>query len=462
MDPVGAPLFLILILLGFAVLSFVLSRHPRLATPTSVAGFAAAELFLIAWSKGRLPSLPFSLETELLSSESGRVEIASLVVLMGATSFLLVHAISDGKRHRGSLGALFLLGTTGGLMSAFANHLAVLAAGLELAAAGGLALTVFPDPGASRAEAFWKSFCFHALGGACFLFGCALLGAHSGSLSLSAIRESMGQVGASPLCTLSFLLIWVGLAQRMGALPLAFAPPDVAEGAHRSAMYHDTLGRLAPLAAIGPLFLDTLMPVKSLWIPCLWAIGAGTLLWGCLGALAQDNLKRLMSYLTQAQIGWLLLGVAAAASRGEAFSAFVPSVLLFGAVNLGLRAGIAALQQEARDTDVFQLSGLAESHPLLSLWWTLLCLAGAGFPPTGGFHVQMSVLRELAHRGSTIPLLFAVAGSLTASASYLKIVSYLYGRHSHDPLPLARAALLPNACTAVCAWLTVALLFLWK
>lgn len=462
LDPSSAALYLVGFLLVSALLAAVVAIRPRLSLLVSVFAFGAAELFIGWLSAGKGGDILPPIDIKLLTLSGYRLEAASLLVLFCAAAYLLVHAFAEDDESRGRLGPLFLLAAVAGILCAASENILVTCVGLELSALAAHGITAFPRLTRERTEALWKQYVFHGLGSACFLLGAALIDVQFGTLSFSDIQEAATLQNVTPLVSVACLLLLFGLAQRLGAFPFVSWSADAMEGSPWGGVYLDTAGRFAVLCAFLPLFMGALLPLKAAWMGSLSAIGAVTLAWGALGALAQNNLKRLVAYLGQAHVGWLLLFAAAAAHEGTLGTPFLSSALLFGLVALGLRAGISLLEREAHDADIYQLSGLGETHPVLALWWTLLCLTGAGFPPTAGFAAQTSFFIQLASTGHILWLFAVTVGLLTVAYSYLRMVAYLYGKECRESITLTHRAALPIACASACAVLAVVLLFFWK
>ncbi len=461
-DPSSLALYLVVLLLGGALVAALLGRVPRVSLLVSAGVFAAAEVGIGVLASGRDMGMVPPLDTGLLSLAGFRVDTASLLVLFCAASYLLVHSFAQEFENRGRLGPLFLLACGAGLMAAASDNLLVTCVGLELGALAAHGITAFPRLTPIRTEALWKQYSFHAIGSACLWLSVALFHTIFGSLSLGAIREAALSEPSSPLIAIACLLMLLGMAERLSVFPFVSIAPDTGEGSAWGSIFHETAGRYIALAAFLPIFLETLLPLKSMWLDALSIMGALTLAWGALGSVIQDNLRRLLAYLGQAQAGWLMLFAASSARSGSLDLHFLPATLVFALVALGLSAGVSLIERETRDSDIYQLSGLGETHPIMALWWTVLCLAGAGFPPTGGFSAQVSFLVRLSGADHVLWLLPVAAALVALAYSYLRMVAYLYGRECRETITLTHRAALPIACASTCAVLTIFLLFLWK
>ncbi len=462
MNPSSATFYVVGFLFASAVLAAAVAHSRRLSLYLSVFAFGTAELALGWLAAGRVGNWLPPVDSRFLTLSGYRLDAASLLLLFCAASYLLVHAFAEDEVKRGSLGPLFLLAAAAGILCAASENLLVTCFGLELGALAAHGITAFPSLTRDRFEALWKQYAFHGLGTACLLLGSALFYSQLGTLALTEIRDTLAAQPPSPFVTVACVLLLLGIAERLGAFPFLSWPADVTEGSPWGGVFLETAGRFISICALLPLFLEALLPLRSAWVGPLFVIGGVTLAWGALGAITQTNLKRLLAYLGQAHVGWLLLFAAASSERGSLAGHFLPSALIFALVALGLRAGVCLLEREANDCDIYQLSGLGETHPVLALWWTLLCLAGAGFPPTSGFAAQTAFFLELGSTGHVLRLIAIGVGLLAVAYSYLRMVAYLYGRECRETIALTHRAALPIACASACAILAVVLLFFWR
>jgi multicomponent Na+:H+ antiporter subunit D len=181
-----------------------------------------------------------------------------------------------------------------------------------------------------------------------------------------------------------------------------------------------------------------------------------------MGALAQESIRRILSFHIVSQIGYMVAGLALAtgspAARRLALTAAIFYVIhhILVKANLFLVAGIvrrAAGSEELRD-----LSGLARTHPWLAFLFLVPALSLAGVPPLSGFWAKLTIIQ--AGLGSERYLLVAaavVAGLMTL-LSMTKIWVQAFGGEPPDrpsPRPTGSGAILLAAPAAVLALLTL-------
>jgi NADH-quinone oxidoreductase subunit L len=208
--------------------------------------------------------------------------------------------------------------------------------------------------------------------------------------------------------------------------------------------------RLFPLLAVSP---EAMLAVA--------VVGGLTAFWGCLAAMSQRDIKRILAWSTISQVGYMLLALGAGDVPGSMFHllchAFFKSLLF-------LAAG-CVIQVLHEEQDVLHMGGfLRKARP--EIFWLLLigALDLASIPPTAGFFSKGRVLESvLAQPGLVYQALFilAVAGAvITSFYTFRLVLLAFFGEpakpFTHHPavLPTGMARVLwPLAALALTAGL---------
>jgi NADH-quinone oxidoreductase subunit N len=173
---------------------------------------------------------------------------------------------------------------------------------------------------------------------------------------------------------------------------------------------------------------------------------------GNVAALAQDNLKRLFAYSSISHAGFLMLGVAAIPTTGPNLNALYYYLVVYGLMFVGLFACLALIERQTRNTDIFQLSGMGFTHPVLSLCIAIFSVSAAGIPPTAGFFAKYFIFLDAVRAQSTLLVVLALIASLIGVYYYLRVVVYLYMKESKETLRLGLShQKVAFACIIVCA-----------
>jgi NADH-quinone oxidoreductase subunit N len=250
---------------------------------------------------------------------------------------------------------------------------------------------------------------------------------------LIATSTRLDQVGtamaSSPSPTFALLavgLLAVGFAFKVSAVPFHMWTPDAYEGAPTIVTAFMSTGvKAAAFAAFVRVFLSTLEPLQSQWMPVLSGIAALTMIVGTVVGVLQSNIKRMLAYSSIAHAGYLLLGLIAANSAGKAAVLFY--LLAYAVANLGALGIVALLGTAERPHDQLRdFAGLWNTRPGLAGLMTVFLLSLGGFPPTAGFIAKWYIFAAAIQEGHYWLAIIGVLSSVVSVFFYLRIVVMMY------------------------------------
>ncbi|MEI2775488.1 MAG: Na+/H+ antiporter subunit A [Tetrasphaera sp.] len=228
-------------------------------------------------------------------------------------------------------------------------------------------------------------------GGLAMLVGILLLGARSGSYSVSALLANP----PAPTATVSVavILLLLGAISKSALFPFHFwlpgamaAPTPVSAYLHAAAMVKAGVFLVALLA-------PALAPVPG-WHLVLGTLGAATMILGGWRSLRQYDLKLLLAYGTVSQLGFLLavlgIGTRAAALAGLAM------MLAHALFKAALFLIVGIIDHHAGTRDLRKLTGLRHRMPVVAVAAGLAAGSMAGIPVLLGFVGKESVWAALA------------------------------------------------------------------
>ncbi|MFO7592306.1 MAG: Na+/H+ antiporter subunit D [Acidimicrobiia bacterium] len=216
-----------------------------------------------------------------------------------------------------------------------------------------------------------------------FLIAVGLVYAATGTVNLADLAEKISTV-PSGLRTAFALLFLVVFGIKAAIFPLFFWLPDSYPTAPTpiTAIFAALLTKVGVYAMIR---VETLVFLPDFGGPStlLLTIAGLTMLVGVLGAIAQNDIKRILSFHIVSQIGYMVLGLALFTVAGVAAAIFYIVHHIVVKTALFLSGGLV---EHATGTGALdRLSGLARSSPLLALLFLLPALSLAGIPPFSGF-----------------------------------------------------------------------------
>src|SRR5438093_8447743 len=155
-------------------------------------------------------------------------------------------------------------------------------------------------------EASMKYFLMGAFATGFLLYGIALIYGATGSTNLNEISANLVEPMTEwPLYLAGgVLLLLIGFAFKVGAVPFHFWIPDVYEGAPTPVTgFMSVAVKAAAFAAWVRILMHKLSPFDSAWDAPLWLMAIATMTVGNLLALSQPSVKRMLAYSSIAHAG---------------------------------------------------------------------------------------------------------------------------------------------------------------
>ena len=365
----------------------------------------------------------------MIGSDEGTL-FAYIIIL--SASFLGI-LLSPGylKRlniiHQGEYYALMLLATVGMMIMAAATSFLTVFLGIEMLSLALYVLCGFIARRTTSQEAGMKYFLLSSFASAFLLYGIAMTYGATGNTSFTAIMKYLSvHTSSTTLLLIGMGLLIVGFAFKVSAVPFQAWTPDVYEGAPAPVTAFMSVGtKAAALIAFARVFDVALLPVKSTWEPVVWAITILTIVGGNVLALAQNNVKRLLSYSSIAHAGYLLIGVVVGGAIG--LSAILFYLLCYTFLNLGAFGVVTVLENaDNSGNSLSEIRGLWYRQPVLAGILALFMLALAGFPPMAGFAAKYYLFYAALQGGHPELLIIGVLASVLGMYYYLRVIASMF------------------------------------
>jgi NADH-quinone oxidoreductase subunit N len=353
---------------------------------------------------------------------------AKLLIYAGAAAALIVApAFFDRvKAMRAEYPLLILFAVLGMGLMVSAGDLLTLYIGLELNSLAAYVLAAFLRTDERSAEAGLKYFVLGALASGILLFGVSLIYGFTGTTSFAGIQAALdGPLSHGAMFGLVFVL--AGLAFKIAAVPFHMWTPDVYEGAPTPVTaFFAASPNIAAMALLMRVALDAFGNQVAAWQPIVIFAALASIVIGALGAIGQKNIKRLLAYSAINNVGFILVGLAAATPQGA--SGMLVYLAIYVAMSVGSFVAVLMLKNAEGEQveDIAQLAGLSRTRPLLAAALAMIMFSLAGIPPLFGFWGKFVVF-QAAVQANLLPLAaIGIAGSVIGAFYYLKIVKVMY------------------------------------
>jgi NADH-quinone oxidoreductase subunit N len=372
--------------------------------------------------------------------------LAVNVVALAALGLLvLVSAAAVQTRPRqGAFYAALLLAALALCLLGATTDLVALVLACELFSIAAYILVCLLREGPRSDEAALKFFLYSALFTALLLYGLSWLYGLAGSTNLDRIAEAVraSEAALRPALLPALILVTVGLAAKVAAVPFHQWAPDVYEGAPAPVAAFLAVGLpIAGFTALARLLLTALpADLQSLdvdWRTLLITLAVLTMTAGNLVALWQQSVRRLLAYAGIAQVGYVLVGLAVASPRGVGAVLF--ALLAYALGTLGAFAAVMAWAARGGSDGITDLAGMHRRAPEVA-WPMLVCLLSlAGLPPLAGSFARAYLFSAAVEEGSWWLAAFGALNSVIGFACYWKIVHAAFIVRRDDSPPYAAA-----------------------
>jgi multicomponent Na+:H+ antiporter subunit D len=223
-----------------------------------------------------------------------------------------------------------------------------------------------------------------------FITAIALLYGATGTVNMALLAGELDQIDPVLRQALGLMLLVV-FGIKAAIFPLFQWLPDSYPTAPSpvTAVFAGLLTKVGVYAIIRTQTL--LFPTDGSASTVLLVLAGLTMVVGVLGAIAQDDVKRILSFHIVSQIGYMLLGVGLFSLAGLAGAVLYIVHHIIVKTTLFLVAGI--IEQTNGTGQLRKLGGLLHSAPGHAVLFLLPALSLAGIPPFSGFVAKLSLVQ---------------------------------------------------------------------
>jgi len=285
-------------------------------------------------------------------------------------------------------------------------------------------------------------------------------------------ERAFAGIGPAALLFPGLLLILGALLFKVSAVPFHMWTPDAYEGAPTPVTAYMAAavklgGFAALLKVLVGVFTNRILIIEPYgWTSVVALVAFATMTVGNFAAVGQPRVKRMLAFSSVAHVGYLLVGVIAAASfygaaasqtkalaDGQAAARWVFSggdsalaavlyyLLTYAVATIGCFACIAWAESTHEDmSHTHQWSGLAQRSPAMACGMAVCLLSLMGMPPLAGFVGKLSLFQAALSNDNAVLRWLVVAALLNAVVGayyYLRLMVAMYFRAPNEGLTAA-------------------------
>ena len=269
-----------------------------------------------------------------------------------------------------------------------------------------------------------------------FITAIGLVYAATGTVNLADLAGALDQVDPTVRTALGLLLLVV-FGVKAAIFPLFQWLPDSYPTAPSpvTALFAGLLTKVGVYAIIRTQTL--LFPTGGTSSTVLLVLAALTMTVGVVGAIAQDDVKRILSFHIVSQIGYMIFGLGLFSLAGVAGAVLYIVHHIVVKTTLFLVGGI--IEETTGTGQLHRLGGLLHGAPLLAVLFLLPALSLAGIPPLSGFVAKLALVQAGFGAQQWVYAGIALAVSLLTLFSMTKIWNGVFWGTPDEPPPHAES-----------------------
>ena len=410
-------------------------RKPRIQHVISIIGSAGAIilagfLFHQVWSNGTQVMQLGNWEAPFGISLVGDTLAATLVLLTSIVAFVIsIYSNSNMVSARVKFGyyAIFhflIMGLSGAFLTGDIFNLyvwfeVIIISSFVLLTIGGRKIQI---------EGAVKYFTLNMLSSIVFLTGIAMLYGVTGSLNMAELSQIIPTIENKGLVQTISLVFMIGFGVKAGVFPLylwlpaSYHTPPAAV----SALFGGLLTKVGVYALIRVFTL--IFPLEGLNQDIMMIIAGFTVFFGGIGALVQKDVIRVFSYLIICHIGFMIGGLSLFTEIALVGAVFYMFHDIIVKATLFMIGGV--FFRIFGNTKLYNMGGLMNDYPKLSVLFAIHLFALVGIPPLSGFWPKLSLFGA-SYQMNSIPMLIVfIFASLITLVIIAKVWNSVFAKEA--------------------------------
>lgn len=414
------PLVVLLPLLGAAV-ALTQAKHPRVQTLVAVGVLSAVlvigVILLIAVDGSGAIAVevggweaPFGIVL-VVDRLSALLLVVSAAVLLAVLVFSVGQGLADGDRETPVsiyYPTYLILATgvfnaflAGDLFNLYVSFEILLVASYVLITVGGTEL---------RIRAGVTYIVVSLVSSIIFLAAIAMIYGATGTVNIAQLSVRLAELPEDVQLILHVMLL-VAFGIKAAVFPLSFWLPDSYPTAPApvTAVFAGLLTKVGVYAIMRTEMI--IFPGDELNVTIM-IVAALTMIVGILGAVAQADVKRLLSFTLVSHIGYMLFGIGLGTAAGLAAATYYVVHHITVQTTLFLATGL--VERQGGTTSINRLGGMLKASPLIGILFFIPMLSLGGIPPFSGFLGKLALFEAGAQDGSVLAWVLVGTGALVS------------------------------------------------
>lgn len=359
--------------------------------------------------------------------------LSSLMLILVAAIGLLsaVYAKTgislDLKGKESHFYTLLLLQITGLLGIVITGDLFNIFVFLEISSLSGYGLIAHGEDGAPMAT--FNYIIIGTIGASFYLLGVGYLYMVTGSLNIADLAQLLPELYHSKVLLVGFAFFTTGIAIKMGLFPLHTWMPDAYTTAPSpvSTLIAPLMTKVAAYMLIRimftlfqPDFAVSVIPTATIlgWMAVVAIIVGG------IKALAQTDIKRMVTYIMIAEVGYIVMGISVMNRPG--LTGAILHIVNDAWMVFSLFMIIGAISGKGHGREINHLLYLNQKMPLTMAAFVITALSMCGLPPACGFFSKWYLIMGTINAGQWVFAFTLLGSSLINAVLFFRIIEKAY------------------------------------
>lgn len=408
--------------LGFVSLLAEITNLKRYLRIAIIAGLLAAAVALVLdWNSTQLYF------NQMLIFDPFALSFTALILGSSFFWFFISSQYFISDAHQSDKTALVIFTMVGGIMMVSFHNMAMLFLGVEI-----LSISLYVLAGSNKDsflsnEAAFKYFIMGSFATGFLLMGIALVYGATASFDIAEISQRIREnaAGLPTFFYVGMLLMLIGMAFKISAVPFHFWAPDVYTGSPTTiTAFMSTVVKIAAIGAFYRLFAQSFFAAIEYLTTVIQILIVLTLIVSNVTAVYQTNLKRMLAYSSIAHVGYILLAFLSGGTRPEGTVFYY--LLSYSTASLVAFGVVAIMENTLEANRIVSVRGLFYRAPFAAVCLTISLLSLAGIPPLAGFFAKYIILGAAISAGHIYLTILAVVASLIGVVYYFKPIISIF------------------------------------
>lgn len=234
--------------------------------------------------------------------------------------------------------------------------------------------------------------------------------------------------GSTFLITVMLYFIIFGFLFKLAAFPCHLWAPEVYDGSPNAITVLFVLPvKIATFAIFVRILGYTFGELYEYWHYIIWLSAMFSMIWGCLGALTEQTIKRFMAYSSINQMGFLLMGLACGTFEG--YQASLIYLWIYVIMNAGFFLLFLCIKEKTINkplTYLTDFNDFAQKHNIYSVGLVIILFSMAGIPPLAGFVGKYIIFLHSFETGHIGLVIVGMITSVIGAYYYLRIIKIMW------------------------------------